>query len=98
MTDETFLSIYFYKIRTPSNLILINLALAEFLIAIVGVPMDVFPLLNGEWIPGEYWCIATGTVVTTSGICNFKLISTLIKRIKLMSDVIHEKMFALFVV
>ena len=81
MTDETFLSIYFSKIRTPSNLILINLALAEFLIAIVGVPMDVFPLLNGEWIPGECWCIATGTVVTTSGICNFKLISTLIKRI-----------------
>ena len=80
MRDEIYLNLIILKIRTPSNLILVNLALAEFLIAIVGVPMDVFPLLNGEWIPGEYWCIATGTVVTTSGIYNFKPISSLHKK------------------
>ena len=59
-----------YKIRTPSNLVLINLAVVEFLIASVGVPMDVLPLLDNEWIPGQNWCVATGTVVTTSGIWN----------------------------
>ena len=57
-----------YQIQTPSNLVLINLAVVEFLIAFVGVPMDVLPLLDNEWIPGQNWCVATGIVVTTSGI------------------------------
>ena len=55
------------KIRTPSNLVLINLAIVEFILAFVGVPMDVLPLLEEKWAPGKNICIATGTVVTTAG-------------------------------
>ena len=47
---------------------LINLALAEFLIAFVGVPMDVLPLLHDKWVPEKDLCITTGTIVTTTGI------------------------------
>ena len=68
---------------------LINLAVAEFLIAFVGVPMDVLPLLHDKWIPEKDLCIITGTIVTTTGIdilichtiimghqINIKLVST----------------------
>ena len=55
------------QIRTPSNLLLINLAVVEFLLAFVAVPMDVLSLLNDGWGPGKEVCITTGTVATTSG-------------------------------
>ena len=59
------------QIRTPSNLLLINLAVVEFLLAFVGVPMDVLSLLRDGWGPGKELCILTGTVVTTSGMITF---------------------------
>ena len=58
---------YQLQIRTPFNLILINLAVAEFLIAFVGVSMDVLSLVQDGWELGKEVCIITGTLVTTSG-------------------------------
>ena len=55
------------QLRTPANAVLINLTLVEFLMAFVGVPMEVLPLLQDGWGPGKEVCIVTGTVVTTSG-------------------------------
>ena len=39
----------------------------EFLIAMVGVPLDVIALANEEWGLGKYICISSGVLVTTSG-------------------------------
>jgi hypothetical protein len=54
-------------VRTPYNLILINLAAVEFLIAIVGAPLDVLALLKEEWVLGKGICVLSGSVVTTCG-------------------------------
>ena len=59
------------QLRTPANAVLINLTLVEFLMAFVGVPMEVLPLLQDGWGPGKEVCIVTGTVVTTSGNMKF---------------------------
>ena len=53
--------------RTPYNLILINLAAMEFLIASVGVPLDVFALVKEEWGLGKGICVSSGALVTTCG-------------------------------
>ena len=57
----------FLQVRTPYNLILINLATVEFLIAIVGVPLDVFALVKEEWGLGKGICVSSGALVTTCG-------------------------------
>ena len=44
--------------------------MAEFILACVGVSMDVLALLNHEWGLGKVVCVATGTLVTTSGMNN----------------------------
>ena len=44
-----------------------NLALAEFLLALVGIPMDILPLHTDAWTVGKEACITTGVVVTTAG-------------------------------
>ena len=56
-----------FQIRTPYNLILINLAGVELLIALVGVSMDVLSLLHDGFAFGKIACITTGTLATTSG-------------------------------
>ena len=51
----------------------------EFLIAIVGVPLDVIALANEEWGLGKYICISSGVLVTTSGMMH-----------NVMSNICHE--------
>ena len=54
-------------IRTPYNVIVINLAFADFVLASVGVTLDLYSLVQNGWVLGEWLCVASGVVVTTSG-------------------------------
>ena len=56
------------QIRTPYNLILVNLAVVEFLLAFFGVSMDVLALIQDGWQYGKDLCMAQGALVTTAGI------------------------------
>ena len=49
------------------NLILVNLAIAEFLLSCVGVSTDVSALLNDGWDLGKLVCYTTGSISTTAG-------------------------------
>jgi len=59
---------FYLQIRTPYNLILINLAVVEFLLAFFGVSMDVLALIQDGWQYGKDLCMAQGALVTTAGI------------------------------
>ena len=55
------------QIRTPYNVILINLAGVELVIAMLGVSMDVSSLVRDGFAYGRIACEVTGAAVTTSG-------------------------------
>ena len=55
------------QIRTPYNVILINLAVVELVIAMVGITMDVQSLIRDGFGFGRTACEGTGAAVTTSG-------------------------------
>ena len=55
------------QVRKPYNLILINLALVEFILAAIGLPLDIFALVKKGWILGKNICIISGSLVTTAG-------------------------------
>ena len=61
------------QIRTPYNYLLINLALAELVIASVGVTFDLNSLLNHGWSFGVNVCNVSGLIVTTSGMKFFEI-------------------------
>ena len=62
-----------FQIRTPYNYLLINLALAELVIASVGVTFDLNSLLNHGWSFGVNVCNVSGLIVTTSGMKFFEI-------------------------
>ena len=55
------------QVRKPYNLILINLAMVEFVLSLVGLPIDVLALITRKWILGKNLCVVSGSVVTTCG-------------------------------
>ena len=57
----------FLQIRTPYNYLLINLAIAELVLASAGVAFDILPLIHHGWPFGVNVCIGTGALITTSG-------------------------------
>ena len=57
----------FLQIRTPYNYLLINLAIAELVLASAGVAFDILPLIHRGWPFGVNVCIGTGALITTSG-------------------------------
>ena len=73
---KSYISKYFnkhFQIRTPYNYLLINLAVAELVIASVGVTFDLNSLLNHGWSFGVNVCNGSGLVVTTSGMKCFEI-------------------------
>ena len=55
------------SVRTPYNALVLNLAFVEFVLAFVGVTLDVQALVQNGWVLGKNICIASGALVTTSG-------------------------------
>ena len=53
--------------QTSYNYILINLAVAELILAVVGVSSDVMALIQRGWVFGKFMCVSSGILVTTSG-------------------------------
>ena len=67
MSFSTLFDKIILQIRTPYNYLLINLAIAELVLASVGVVFDILPLIHYGWPFGVNVCIGTGVLVTTSG-------------------------------
>ena len=59
------------QVRKPYNLILINLAMVEFVLSLVGLPIDVLALITRKWILGKNLCVVSGSVVTTCGMTEY---------------------------
>lgn len=43
------------SLRTPSNLLILNLALADFCMVFYMVPVMVYNSIKGTWVLGRYW-------------------------------------------
>ena len=59
------------------NIVLINLAFVELLLATIGVSFDVISLIRNGWFFGKEICIIGGTIVTTSGFVSISTLSIL---------------------
>ena len=65
------------NILKPYNLLLVNLAFVELIIAVVGVPFDIIPLLHNGWRLGNLACTGTGAVVSTAAFVSILTICVL---------------------
>ena len=63
--------------QTPYNLILINLAFVELIMAMVGASSDVIALIQNGWKIGKLACIAEGVLVNTAGFVSILTLSVL---------------------
>ena len=73
----------FLQIRTPFNYLLMNLVLAETLIAVIGLPIDFLASYYYGWKMGKSLCVLTGFILSTSGKFSFVLVfSILVDHIK----------------
>ena len=60
-------NLFLFQIRTPFNYLLMNMILAETLIAMFGIPIDTVATYQRGWKLGKELCLATGFVLTTLG-------------------------------
>lgn len=60
-------SLFALQIRTPFNFLLMNMVVAEFIIAVIGVPIDFVASYKHGWTLGYPMCVFTGFVLTTAG-------------------------------
>ncbi|XP_067289612.1 trace amine-associated receptor 13c-like [Pseudorasbora parva] len=69
---------HFKKLHTPTNLIILSLAVADMLIGLIVMPVDAIKLIETCWYFGETLCdpfmIIMGLLISTS-ICNLVLIA-----------------------
>lgn len=57
-----------YKmLRTPINLLLINISISDFLVCVVGTPFSFAASTQGRWLIGEKGCIWYGFVNSLLG-------------------------------
>eukprot|EP00095_Tigriopus_kingsejongensis_P001031 maker-scaffold587_size153100-snap-gene-0.29 protein:Tk01031 transcript:maker-scaffold587_size153100-snap-gene-0.29-mRNA-1 annotation:"hypothetical protein DAPPUDRAFT_302649" len=69
------------KLHNPFNCILMNLIIAELLIAVIGIPIDLTASLMTGWRLGHFPCLATGFSMTLLGMVSiFTLTSLAIQR------------------
>jgi hypothetical protein len=59
-------------VRTPFNYLLMNLILAETIIAGYGIPIDSIATFQHGWKMGKEVCLATGFILTTTGLTNLQ--------------------------
>lgn len=67
----------FSRFQTPYNIIIINLACAEFVMATIGVTIDVVMLIQNCWKYGKFLCVSTEVIVTTCGFVSILTIYTI---------------------
>ena len=65
------------SVRTPYNAIVLNLAFAEFLLALFGVSLDIQALVQKGWVYGKNICMITGALTTTSGFASMSTLCVL---------------------
>ena len=49
-----------HSVRTPYNAVVLNLVFVEFVLACVGVTLDVQAILQHGWVIGKNMCIISG--------------------------------------
>uniref|UniRef100_A0A8C2EQ44 G-protein coupled receptors family 1 profile domain-containing protein n=1 Tax=Cyprinus carpio TaxID=7962 RepID=A0A8C2EQ44_CYPCA len=69
---------HFKKLHTPTNLIILSLAVADMLVGLIVMPVDAIKLIETCWYFGDTFCdvfmIIMGLLISTS-ICNLVLIA-----------------------
>ena len=55
------------QLRTPFNLVLLNLVVNELLIATIGLPFDFTAAFNQGWVLGRFECQFLGFTHTLTG-------------------------------
>ena len=65
--DEKLLLLMSLQLRTPFNLILLNLILSDFLMILCGIPPDFTASIMRGWKLGYQPCIWVGFVMTLTG-------------------------------
>ncbi|CAB4057128.1 OPN3 [Lepeophtheirus salmonis] len=56
------------KVRSPFNILILNLIVAEFVVSFFGIPVDFLSSFNRGWKYGEGFCKVVGFVLTAMGI------------------------------
>ncbi|XP_070544503.1 visual pigment-like receptor peropsin [Ptychodera flava] len=67
----------FKKLRTPSNAFLVNLAVADFLMASVSFTMSMAAGIEGRWLFGEAGCTFNGFWVTFFGLLSINTMTAI---------------------
>ncbi|GFS30830.1 g_PROTEIN_RECEP_F1_2 domain-containing protein [Trichonephila inaurata madagascariensis] len=55
------------KLRTPMNVILLNLSISDFIISLFGTPMSFASAINRNWIFGPFLCEVYAFCMTLTG-------------------------------
>ncbi|GFQ84471.1 g_PROTEIN_RECEP_F1_2 domain-containing protein [Trichonephila clavata] len=55
------------KLRTPMNVILLNLSISDFIISLFGTPMSFASAINRNWIFGPFLCEVYAFFMTLTG-------------------------------
>ncbi|XP_040577306.1 blue-sensitive opsin isoform X2 [Lepeophtheirus salmonis] len=56
------------KVRSPFNILILNLIVTEFVVSFFGIPVDFLSSFNRGWKYGEGFCKVVGFVLTAMGI------------------------------
>ena len=67
VTTKKMMRPFLFQVRTPFNVVLMNMVLSEFVIASVGVPIDFTASIMGGWKASKSVCIFTGFTLTLTG-------------------------------
>eukprot|EP00094_Tigriopus_californicus_P011187 TCALIF_10796-PA protein Name:"Similar to Pineal opsin (Petromyzon marinus)" AED:0.10 eAED:0.10 QI:118/0.8/0.83/1/0.8/0.66/6/148/385 len=71
------LSLRLFQLQTPFNLVLMNLIVAELLISLIGIPIDLTASLLQGWKLGYHLCLVTGFSMTLLGMVSIFTLSSL---------------------
>ncbi|EDO46536.1 predicted protein [Nematostella vectensis] len=59
------LAIYMDRtLRTMTNVFVVNLACADLLLALIGMPFTLVSSITFQWVFGDVWCVINGMAVT----------------------------------
>ncbi len=68
MSNDVIFELFFsQQIQTPFNFLLMNMILAETIIACFGIPVDSVASFQHGWKMGKRFCFATGFILSTAG-------------------------------
>ncbi|CAG6017877.1 opsin-3 [Menidia menidia] len=67
----------FKKLRTPTNLLLVNISLSDFLVSVIGINFTFASCVKGRWIWGQATCVWDGFSNSLFGIVSIMTLAAL---------------------